>query len=430
MPRSVLWALEACILESLASSPATNVQWGWMGLVPQFDNLQAGQANIASLSLGGGSNITGSTGSGSLVLSGSGSTGSGNAVFANTPTLITPNLGAATGTSLTDTGQACGVNGTTCVGDAGLDQGSAEFKNTSAPTDAKRWQWYVDTSGTWTFRAVGDTSGANNLLSITRTGMVPQLISAFVPISSTGAISASSGGFIAGGVSGVTASYEMTNSGAGADLKRWQFYTDTSGTYHGRAVGDSAGANEWMNVTRIGFVPQLVTFAVPISATMITSTVATGTAPLSVTSTTPVSNLTLAGESQVTNLVSDLALKAPVASPTFTTQATAPKFIGVIAGESDVAYSATPTFVSTSNLDYISLTGNVTSSTLAAGANGQTINLVICQDATGSRTFTWPANVRGGGTIGSAASTCSTQRFTYVGPLSKWVSAGAIQTGL
>ncbi len=135
-------------------------------------------------------------------------------------------------------------------------------------------------------------------------------------------------------------------------------------------------------------------------------------------------------ESQVTNLVTDLAAKAPLASPTFTTQATAPKFIGAIAGESDVAYSATPTFVSTSNLNYISLTGSVTSSTLAAGANGQTINLVICQDATGSRAFVWPATVRGGGTIGSTASTCSSQRFTYVGALSKWVSAGAIQTGL
>jgi len=121
---------------------------------------------------------------------------------------------------------------------------------------------------------------------------------------------------------------------------------------------------------------------------------------------------------------------APVASPTFTTQVTAPKFIGVIAGETDVAFSATPTFVATSNLNYISLTGNVTSSTLAAGANGQTINLIICQDATGSRTFVWPTTVRGGGTIGSTASTCSSQRFTYVGALSKWVSAGAIQTGL
>ena len=65
-----------------------------------------------------------------------------------------------------------------------------------------------------------------------------------------------------------------------------------------------------------------------------------------------------------------------------------------------MAYSAIPTFVATSNVNYISLVGNVTSSTLAAGANGQVIDIVICQDATGSRTFVWPTTVRGGGTIG------------------------------
>jgi hypothetical protein len=143
-----------------------------------------------------------------------------------------------------------------------------------------------------------------------------------------------------------------------------------------------------------------------------------------------VSAATMAFVDPTSSIQTQLNGKAPLSSPSFTTQATAPKFIGVIASETDVTYSATPTFVATSNLNYISLTGNVTSSTLAAGANGQTINVVICQDSTGSRTFVWPSSVRGGGTIGSAASTCSSQRFTYVAALAKWVSAGAIQTGL
>ena len=43
--------------------------------------------------------------------------------------------------------------------------------------------------------------------------------------------------------------------------------------------------------------------------------------------------------------------------------------------------------------------GNVTSSVIGSGSSGQALSMLLCQDATGSRTFTWPANVRlaGGG---------------------------------
>jgi hypothetical protein len=98
--------------------------------------------------------------------------------------------------------------------------------------------------------------------------------------------------------------------------------------------------------------------------------------------------------------------------------------------EADIAFSVTPTFSSTSKVNYLSLSGNVSSSKLAAGENGQAMIFVICQDPIGGHTFVWPKSVRGGGTIGAAASTCSTQHFAYVGALSKWVSIGAIQTGL
>ncbi len=100
--------------------------------------------------------------------------------------------------------------------------------------------------------------------------------------------------------------------------------------------------------------------------------------------------------------------------------------MGVIGSESDIAFSATPTFSATVNLNYLALTGNVTSSTLAAGEKtGQSISFVLCQDATGSRTFAWPANVRGGMTIGSTASKCSSQMFVYANVLSKWIAVGA-----
>lgn len=84
------------------------------------------------------------------------------------------------------------------------------------------------------------------------------------------------------------------------------------------------------------------------------------------------------------------------------------------------AYSATPTFtVSTSTPQgfFITLTGNVTSSTLSTGSatTGQEIWFNVCQDGTGGRTFVWPTNVLGAGTISSTLSVCSRQLFRWDG---------------
>jgi hypothetical protein len=90
-----------------------------------------------------------------------------------------------------------------------------------------------------------------------------------------------------------------------------------------------------------------------------------------------------------------------------------------------VTFSATPTFdASLGNTQKITLTGNVTSSTLSNAATGQQINFLICQDATGGRTFTWPANVLGSMTIGSTASTCSAQNFIFDGTNAYALSLG------
>lgn len=82
-----------------------------------------------------------------------------------------------------------------------------------------------------------------------------------------------------------------------------------------------------------------------------------------------------------------------------------------------VTFSATPvfTFGSGATTFEITLTGNVTSSTIANAAAGQNSTFIICQDATGSRTFTWPAAFRGAMTIGSTASKCNVQTFAYDG---------------
>jgi hypothetical protein len=88
----------------------------------------------------------------------------------------------------------------------------------------------------------------------------------------------------------------------------------------------------------------------------------------------------------------------------------------VISGLNSVAFSASPTFdANLGNTHEITLTGNVTSSTLSNAGAGQKLNFIICQDSTGGRTFAWPANVKGAMTIGSTASKCSAQSFIFDG---------------
>jgi hypothetical protein len=90
-----------------------------------------------------------------------------------------------------------------------------------------------------------------------------------------------------------------------------------------------------------------------------------------------------------------------------------------------VTFTATPTFdASLGNTQKITLTDNVTSSTLSNATAGETINFIICQDATGSRTFVWPTNVLGGMTIGATLSKCSAQNFIFDGTNAYALSAG------
>jgi len=97
----------------------------------------------------------------------------------------------------------------------------------------------------------------------------------------------------------------------------------------------------------------------------------------------------------------------------------------IVSGLKVVTFSTTPTFdASLGNTQKITLTANVTSSTLSNATAGQTINFLICQDGTGSRTFVWPTNVKGAMTIGSTLSTCSAQDFIFDGTNAYAVSSG------
>lgn len=100
----------------------------------------------------------------------------------------------------------------------------------------------------------------------------------------------------------------------------------------------------------------------------------------------------------------------------------------IVQGQSTVTFSATPVFnANLANAFKLTLTGNVTSSTLTHADAGQMIQFEICQDGTGGRTFVPPTNVLNMGTIASAASACSTQEFLFDG--SNAVAMGPMQSG-
>ena len=79
-----------------------------------------------------------------------------------------------------------------------------------------------------------------------------------------------------------------------------------------------------------------------------------------------------------------------------------------------VAYSATPAFTvsasSTPQVFAMTLTGNVTSSTLTttSAMAGQQIGFILIQDGTGAHTFAWPSNVLGACAISGTASISTT----------------------
>jgi hypothetical protein len=91
-----------------------------------------------------------------------------------------------------------------------------------------------------------------------------------------------------------------------------------------------------------------------------------------------------------------------------------------------VTFSATPTFdFSLGEIQTITLTGNVTSSTISNSLSGQKATFNICQDSTGSRSFVWPTGFKGTMTIGSTASKCNVQEFYYDGTNWWALSTGA-----
>lgn len=93
-----------------------------------------------------------------------------------------------------------------------------------------------------------------------------------------------------------------------------------------------------------------------------------------------------------------------------------------------VTFSATPAFDMNTNgaIKKITLTADVTSSTITNPRPGEEVTFQICQDAGGAHSFAWPANVLGADAIGVVASKCNVQRFMWDTAASKWYAISAM----
>ena len=73
-----------------------------------------------------------------------------------------------------------------------------------------------------------------------------------------------------------------------------------------------------------------------------------------------------------------------------------------------LAFSATPVFPAGSFTSFaMTLTGNVTSSTITGGVTGELATISLCQDGAGSHTVVWPVNLLYAPTISPAANGCT-----------------------
>jgi len=94
-----------------------------------------------------------------------------------------------------------------------------------------------------------------------------------------------------------------------------------------------------------------------------------------------------------------------------------------------VSFSSTPTFTLTGNTIFsMTLTGNVTSSSIVGGTPGSEIVVNLCQDSVGGRTFVWPASFLNPPTVSSTANACQGSTF-YLNNSSQWILVAGTSNG-
>jgi len=371
-----------------------------------------------------------------------GSTGSGDVVRATSPTLVTPNIGAATGTSLTTTG-----NLTAPVLVSTVATGTAPFTVASTTPVANLSIGGTAASVTTNANLTGPITSVGNATSVgsqTGTGNTfvmntsPTLITPIIG-AATGTSLTTSGNLtapvIVSNVATGTAPFTVASTTPVANL-----------SIGGNAASVTTNANLTGPITSVGNATSIGsqtgtgnTFVMETSPTLITpnigvatgtslaatssltgetlvSTVATGTAPFTVASTTPVANLSIGGNAATatlattattaTNVTTNANLTGPITSVGNATSVgaqtgtgntfvmnTSPTLItpviGVATGTSltttgnltapvivsNVAIGTAPfTVTSTTPVTNLSIGGNAATATLATTATNVTTN--------------------------------------------------------
>jgi hypothetical protein len=100
----------------------------------------------------------------------------------------------------------------------------------------------------------------------------------------------------------------------------------------------------------------------------------------------------------------------------------------VKSGEQVVTYAQTPVFSAAAQSNTITLSGNLSGFTLAAGSPGQAMTLIFCQGARGGFSISPPINVHGLGAIGTEPSKCNSQSFVYSTSRSAWMATAPMIT--
>lgn len=95
-----------------------------------------------------------------------------------------------------------------------------------------------------------------------------------------------------------------------------------------------------------------------------------------------------------------------------------------------VTFSATPTFTRTTQIQEwkITLTGNVSSSTLSGAIAADILIFNVCQDGTGGRTFAWPTGFSQAATPSRVSNDCTKQTFYWDGSAAVALTPG-VSTG-
>jgi hypothetical protein len=176
----------------------------------------------------------------------------------------------------------------------------------------------------------------------------------------------------------------------------------------------------------------LVASDLPAGAGSVTSVALTIAVPAFMTQAVTGSPITSTGTFAITLAFANQAANTFLAGPS-SGAAAAPSFRALSAadifGLVATSFSATPTFDASSFLEptfTITLTGNVTGSTVNNPTNGQKIVFIITQDGTGGRSWTWPANFKGTCNIGPDANSVTVQEFVYDGTNWRATSSGSI----